>query len=504
MKRGRYLFSLLKVIPLHGKIIYKCVPVVFGWQARHSQTGLFHRVQLLKRPREKERMKKIFSGTGKILKNTYTEWSAADPFRQSAVIAYYAIFSLPALLVLVINLAGFFFGKEKVSDEITRQVEAAMGSDAARQIGDVVDNASRAKAGVISSIIAVLTIIVGATGVFVQLQKSLNRIWQVKEKPNLGVMKTLKDRLFSFGLIISIGFLLLMSLVISSGLAAFSNWLESVFPDFIAYLMYALEFIVSLAVISVLFALMFKLLPDVKMRWRNVWVGSVITALLFMLGKYALSLYFGKAHPGSVYGAAGTVVLILLWSSYSSMIVFFGAEFTRQFALYHGVKITPASDAVHVEQQEVIKKPDGTKVTHVKEEAVREEEGKTYSHEHGKKKEEKSSSDKTPEDKKQRAVRKHPEHADRRRHKVKSMKDLHEKIHRMEQRLEEDKEEIKDELKIAQVLSGLVPAALTVKKAADEALSVDDYLKKIAHHFITPKTDNLVDKVKNIIHPGKE
>lgn len=290
-------------------------------------------------------MKRIFSGLGIIFKKTYREWNDDDPFRQSAVIAYYAIFSLPALLVLVINAAGFFFGKERVSAEIARQIETAMGAETAKQIGQIVDKAGTLDAGVISSIIAIATIIFGATGVFVQLQKTLNHIWNVKEKPNLGFMKQLKNRLFSFGLIISIGFLLLISLVISTALAAVSHWLESVFPDFIAYLFYAIEFALSLGIISILFGLMFKILPDVKITWRNVFPGSILTGLLFMAGKYGLSIYLGKAEPGSVYGAAGSVILILLWVSYSSMIVFFGAEFTNQYALHHGMTIRPTKEA---------------------------------------------------------------------------------------------------------------------------------------------------------------
>ena len=290
-------------------------------------------------------MKVKLKGLGTIIKKTFKDWNADDPFRQSAVIAYYAIFSLPALLILIINVAGFFFGKEKVSEEITRQIGDAMGSSTADQIGSIVTKAGETKAGIISSIIAIVTIIFGATGVFVQLQTNLNQIWDVKQKTTKGFLLMLKKRLLSFGLIISIGFLLLMSLIISTMLTAFSHWIEGVFPDAIAYLFYALEFIISLLVISVLFMLMFKILPDVKLKWREVVVGSLLTGLLFILGKYALSFYFGKAEPASVYGAAGSIILILLWTSYSSMIVFFGAEFTKQYAVYHGLKIEPTKDA---------------------------------------------------------------------------------------------------------------------------------------------------------------
>ncbi len=297
-------------------------------------------------------MKIKLKGLGTIFKNTYKGWNEDDPFRQSAVIAYYAIFSLPALLVLIINVAGFFFGKDAVSGQISSQVEGIMGKETAGQIGGIVSKASEVKAGIISSVLAIVTIIFGATGVFVQLQKTLNQIWDVRQKKTKGFLKMLKTRLFSFGLIMSIGFLLLMSLVVSTLLAAFSEWLKGSLPDIVAYLFFAVEFLVSMTVITILFMLMFKILPDVKTRWKDVVIGSVLTALLFMFGKYALSIYFGKADPASAYGAAGSVVLIFLWVSYSSMILFFGAEFTKQYALYHGHKVLPTSVAEKISSEQ--------------------------------------------------------------------------------------------------------------------------------------------------------
>ncbi|MBA3707149.1 MAG: YihY/virulence factor BrkB family protein [Bacteroidetes bacterium] len=310
-------------------------------------------------------MKQRLKNFGKIIKETYKGWNADDPFRQSAVIAYYAIFSFPALLVLIINVVGFFVQKDAVGTEISRQVEGVMGTDTADQVNEMVAKASDMKAGILSTIIAIVTIIFGATGVFVQLQKSLNQIWDVKEREDLSFLKKLKGRLFSFGFILSIGFLLLISLVVSTILAAASNWLQGIFPDIIAYLFFALEFIISLSVISVLFALMFKYLPNVKMPWKNVWVGAILTGFLFILGKYGLSLYFGKAQPASVYGAAGSIVLMLLWVSYSSMIVFFGAEFTKQYAVFHSFKLTPTKDAVKIDadkdEQQKTKKSENAK-----------------------------------------------------------------------------------------------------------------------------------------------
>lgn len=302
-------------------------------------------------------MKKKLRGLGTILKNTFKGWNEDDPFRQSAVIAYYAIFSLPALLVLIINVMGLIFDKAMINNEISRQIEGAMGADTAKQVQGIVEKAGDVKAGVISTIIAVITIIFGATGVFIQLQKTLNQIWDVKQKVDQGFLKNLKTRLFSFGLVLSIGFLLLMSLVVSSVLAAMSHWLEGFLPDAIAYLFYALEFGVSLGVISVLFALMFKFLPDVKIPWNNVWIGAILTGFLFILGKYGLSFYFGKAEPGSIYGVAGSLILILLWSSYSSMIVFFGAEFTKQYAVFHGIEFEATKDAEKIDKDVNVNNP---------------------------------------------------------------------------------------------------------------------------------------------------
>ena len=190
-------------------------------------------------------------------------------------------------------------------------------------------------------------------GVFLQLQTSLNQIWEVKIKPELKGkekwLKLIKDRLFSFGLIVSIGFLLLVSLILTTALAAFSTWIKAHLPDFMLFLFQAINFLISFVIISVLFALMYKILPDARIKWKDVWIGAMVTTLLFILGKFGLGVYFGKAEPGSTYGAAGSIILVMLWVSYSCMIVFFGAEFTKQFATHFGRGIEPSKDAILVE-----------------------------------------------------------------------------------------------------------------------------------------------------------
>jgi membrane protein len=278
---------------------------------------------------------------GLLLNNTYQEWSDKDPFRQSAVIAYYAIFSIPGLLVLIIAIAGYFFGKDTVNHEILGQIATTMGTETATQVGEILTKSSESKSNVWNTIIGAIILLVGATGVFVELQKSLNYIWHVTVSTKKGILPILKARLFSFGLILAIAFLLIISLVISTALAAFSNWFKVDTSSFVLIVFNVLNFIFSLAVLSALFALIFKILPDAKIKWKHVWLGSIVTGILFTIGKTGLAFYFGKAEPASIYGAAGSIILILLWVSYSSMILFFGAEFTAVYAKMYSGTVPP-------------------------------------------------------------------------------------------------------------------------------------------------------------------
>ncbi len=290
-------------------------------------------------------MRIIIKDIGKLLKLTFAAWVKKDPFRESAIIAYYAIFSIPGLLLLIISITGYFFGKDVVNQNIIGQVAITMGNDTATQVKEMLLNASQAKSTLIGSIIGIIILLIGATGVFVELQKTLNSIWQVKVVPKSDILQILKARLFSFGLIFAIAFLLLISLVVSAALAAMSNWIKADTSEAGLVFFHVLNFIFSLGVISTLFALMFKILPDAKIKWAHVWLGSIVTGLLFTIGKTALAYYFGKAEPTSIYGAAGSVVLILLWVSYSSMIMFFGAEFTAAYAHMYSGKVAPSDIA---------------------------------------------------------------------------------------------------------------------------------------------------------------
>jgi membrane protein len=297
-------------------------------------------------------IKTRFGNFWQVTKKSVVAWYEGDPFRQGAIISYYAIFSIPALLVIIISAAGYFFGKEAVSGEISRQISTAMGEATAKQLEEIVAIAGENKNTVLASIIGVLTLIIGATGVFVQLQKTLDLIWEVEVKAEKALLKSLKDRLFSFGLILSIGFLLLISLLISAGLSVLSEWIRARMPDFMMFVFRLVSFVINFGVITVLFALMFRILPDAKIRWKDVWLGAMVTTLLFIVGKFALGLYFGKANPASAYGAAGSIVLLMLWVNYSSMIVFLGAEYTKQLAVHYGREIKPTNDAVRVKGSE--------------------------------------------------------------------------------------------------------------------------------------------------------
>ena len=288
-----------------------------------------------------------------IFKHSFNAWIDKDPFRLSAVIAYYAIFSIPGLLVLIIAIAGYFFGKENVNQEIIAQISLTMGTETASQINEILQKSGTSKSTIWGSIVGIIILLVGATGVFVELQKTLNLIWHVKVKPQEGILTILKARLFSFGLILAIAFLLMVSLVVSTAIAAFSEWIIAYTSNFITLLFYIINFIFSLAILSALFGLMFKILPDAKIKWKHVWLGSVLTGLLFTIGKTALAFYFGKAEPASIYGAAGSIILILLWVSYSSMILFFGAEFTVAYAkMYSGV--VPPTEIAKTDSQKTV------------------------------------------------------------------------------------------------------------------------------------------------------
>lgn len=289
-----------------------------------------------------------------LLKETFKAWNDDDPWRLSAVVAYYAILSLPALLIIIINTVGAVWGEDIVQGKLTDEISSALGNDAAESIQSIIANTRGGNQSTISTIIGIATLLFGATGIFYHLQLSLNQIWDIKVRPKSNIKKLIFDRARSFGFVLVIGFLLLVSFILTTAISALNNYISSIWADALVYLSFVTDIILSVGIISVLFALMFKYLPDAQIRWKTVWKGAVITACLFVLGKFLLGLYFGKADPGSTYGAAGSVILILLWVSYSCLILFFGAEFTFVYAKRYGIGIKPNSNAVRVEQKEIM------------------------------------------------------------------------------------------------------------------------------------------------------
>ena len=287
------------------------------------------------------------------MKIAFKGWWAKDPFRESAVIAYYSIFSLPGVLVVVVTFAGYFFGRDVVNKHITGQITAMLGAETAVQIQTMVVQASKVQNSAWLTVLGLIIIIIGATGVFAQFQQLLNVIWEVKvDTTKSGIWNVIKVRLFSFGLIVAIAFLLIVSLVVSAMLSAFGIWISHHFSDSFLVVLQVVNFIFSFFIISVLFALMFKIFPDAKIKWKDVWIGSFLTAFLFEIGKVGLGLYFSKADPGIGYGAAGSVILILLWVSYSSMLVLYGAEFTHAFSVRNSGKVIPTEIANSEVQRE--------------------------------------------------------------------------------------------------------------------------------------------------------
>ncbi len=275
-----------------------------------------------------------------LLLDTFKAWDADDPFRLSAIVAYYAVLSLPGLLVIIINLVGYLWGVDIVQGRLTDEISRALGHDAADSIKTMMIETQTGNRSTISTILGITVLIFGATGVFYHLQLSLNQIWQVRQS-KFQWKKLLIDRARSFAFILVMGFLLLISFLVTAAISALTDYISNFLPEFVIYIALTSDFVISTAIITVLFALIFRYLPDVKIRWKSVWIGAFITAILFELGKFLLGLYFGKTDPGSTYGAAGTIVLILLWVSYSCLILFFGAEFTYVFAKRYGLGIQP-------------------------------------------------------------------------------------------------------------------------------------------------------------------
>jgi membrane protein len=268
-----------------------------------------------------------------LVKTTFSEWLADNATRLGAALAYYTMLSVAPLLVIVTTIAGLIFGQEAAQGQLVQEMTDMVGPQGATAIQAMLKHAYHPTTGIIASIIGVIVLLLGATGVFVELQDSLNTIWGVTTQAAGGVWGFIRTRLLSFVMILVFGFLLLVSLVLSATLAGLGHYLSGAHPTF---LFQALNFLVSLAVVTVLFALIFKLLPDVHVSWKDVWIGAIVTGVLFTIGKFLIGLYLGNSSLGSTYGAAGSLAVFLVWVYYSALILFFGAEFSQVYARRYG------------------------------------------------------------------------------------------------------------------------------------------------------------------------
>ncbi len=271
----------------------------------------------------------------------------------SAALAYTTVFSFGPLLVVIIFLCSIFFGQEATQGRIYDEMVQFVGQDAALQLQTIIKNASLSGKGSFAAVIGIVTLLLGATAVFAEVQDSINTIWGFKAKPKKGIWKIIRNRFLSFSVVVSLGFLLLVSLAISTIIEGLSDRLKASFPDVALVIFYILNLVVSFIVITALFTLIFKVLPDAKTKWKDVLPGAITSGILFMIGKFAISFYISKTNVGSTYGAAGSLVILLLWVYYSAIILYLGAEFAKAWSKYKGSSIQPNEYAVALKKVEI-------------------------------------------------------------------------------------------------------------------------------------------------------
>lgn len=301
-------------------------------------------------------MKKFFSSSWEILRDTAKDFIEDDSFSYASSIAFSTIFSLPAILIIALAIGSTFYERNVVQQELINQVGRLVGPDTAKEIENILLQAAFDSTGWWAKTVGIVTLALSATTVFMSLQNTLNKIWGIKPKPARGWLKYIINRLVSLAMVISFGFILLVSLLIDTILVVFQGMLADFMEGITLYLVTALNVVISLGFIMVIFGLLFKVLPDAKIKWRHVWVGAMVTTLLFTAGKYLIGFYLGNSTFNSAYGAAGSLVIILLWVYYSTVIFLFGAELTSVYARVSGAAIQPYSHAVKVRLVEVEKK----------------------------------------------------------------------------------------------------------------------------------------------------
>jgi membrane protein len=284
-----------------------------------------------------------------LLKTTFKEFGRDKATRLAAALSYYTAISIAPMLIFLLLILGFLVGGSTAENQLISQIRTAVGPEASEFITGIIENAQEPAAGGIAGILSLIVLIWGSTNVLSHLQETLNVVWNVKPRPDLGILKTMRRRLFAFGLVLGIGLLLFASVLFSSVLSVIANLFTDLLPGG-ALLWQVVEFVISLIIVTLLFAVLFKMLPDAETKWSDIWPGAALTAVLFTIGRIALTIYMGQAAPGSAYGAAGSVIIFLLWVYYSSLILFFGAEFTQVYANRYGAGIEPSDDAVYADQ----------------------------------------------------------------------------------------------------------------------------------------------------------
>ena len=287
-----------------------------------------------------------------VLKNAGSEFASDNGMKLSAALAYYTIFSIGPVLIIIISLAGLFYGREAVQGKIYYQINGLVGDSAALQIQDIIQNIEKSQQSASGAVLGVIVLLIGATGVFTEIQDSINYIWSIKAKPKRGLVRLLVNRLISFSLIISFGFIMLVSLIINAVVDLLQDRLQSYFDSLTVYIFQGINYVVLFVIITFLFAIIFKVLPDAKIRWRDSLVGASFTSFLFLIGKFLISYYLGHSNIGETYGAAASIMLLLLWVYYTSVILFFGAEFTKVYTLNLGSGIEPDKTAVFILKRE--------------------------------------------------------------------------------------------------------------------------------------------------------
>jgi len=300
-------------------------------------------------------MKQFFSMTWTILKKTVVNFYTDDSMSDASSIAFYTIFSMPAILIIALSIGTTFYERTVVQEELINQVERLIGMDSEKEITEIITNAKLDATSAFAKSVGIITLIFSATTVFASLQTSLNKIWGVKPKPGKGIVKFVVNRLLSLAMVAVMGFLLLVSLVVDASLAIFQGFLSKIMEGFALHILNAMNIIISFAIITVIFALVFKVLPDANVKWRDVWLGAIVTTVLFTIGKFFIGFYLGNSAFGSAYGAAGSLVIILVWIYYSTIIVLFGAELTSVYTEEIGERIKPNDTAVKVQQIEIEK-----------------------------------------------------------------------------------------------------------------------------------------------------